>query len=52
MERSGLKFVNLLLIKGVKSPRKKEFALLSRIFLVSVLLTISVKRFFVSHMRD
>ena len=48
-----------LLIKGVKLPRKKKvfsssanFALLSRILLVLVLLSASVERFFVSRMRD
>ena len=45
------------LIKGVKSPRKKkffsgEFCLTEQDFLVSVLLSISVERFFVSPMRD
>ena len=47
----------LLLIKDVKSPCKKslifnEFCLTSRIFLVSVLQSASVKRCFVSRMRD
>ena len=46
----------LLLIKGVKLPHKKvnfgEFCLTSRIFLVSVLLSATVERCFVSCMRD
>ena len=47
----------LLLIKGVKSPRKKslifdKFCLTSRIFLVSVLLSALVERCFVSCMQD
>ena len=46
-----------MLIKGIKSPRKKnvffcEFCLISRIILVSVLLSASVERRFVSRMRD
>ena len=49
--------VKLLLIREVKSPRKKNcfsanFALLEGFFLVSVLLSALVKRFFVSRMRD
>ena len=47
----------LLVIKGIKSPRKKslifdKFCLTSRIFLVSVLLSASVERCFVSCMQD
>ena len=49
----------LFLIKGVKLPRKKKmyfflanFALLAGFFLVLVLLSASVKRFFVSCMQD
>ena len=46
-----------MLIKGVKLQRKKkkvfgEFCLSSAIFLVSVLLSASVERCFVSRMRD
>ena len=59
LETNGLRFEKITLIKGVKLPRnfcllffRANFALLSRIFLVSVLLSASVERFFVSHMRD
>ena len=58
MERSGLRFENFSLIKGVKLPRKKKvcfcgkFCLPSRIFLVSVLLSALFERFFVSRMQD
>ena len=49
--------LKLLLIKGVKSPCKKKFCLASfalpaGLLLVSVLLSASVKRCFVSRMRD
>ena len=47
----------LLLMKGVKSPRKKslffnKFCLTSKIFFMFVLLSASVERFFVTHMQD
>ena len=47
----------VFLIKGVNMPCKKnlifnEFCFTSRIFLVLVLLSALVKRWFVSHMRD
>ena len=58
MERgkSGSQIWKLLLINSVKSPRKKklffgEFCLTSRTFLLLVLLSASVKRFFGSCMR-
>ena len=48
----------LLLIKGVKLPHRKKvfffgkFCFTSRIFLVSVLLSASVEKFFVSRLQD
>ena len=59
-KNNGKKWIQiwiLLLIKGVKLPRKKKwfltnFALLAGFFLALVLLPASVKRCFVSRMRD
>ena len=57
IKKERYQIVKLLLIKDVKSPRKKkivfrQFCLTSRIFLVLVLLSASVKRCFVSCMLD
>ena len=55
--KKGFQIWKLLFIKGVKFPRKKrlffgKFFLTSWIFLVLVLLSSLVKKFFVSWMRD